>query len=287
MKKIWRGKGIAVRFWLWRKLFAGKQVLVPVVFLGFAAAAGIFILIEGTSLWKEMAEPLEVYVMAENMEMKDAYQDKISDFSCIARQVRILEWQDYSAEVTVVSLEYDYLMEKYKDCIELPWSDTMPYVILTEPVLASMRTKKLEHLEYEDAAGFAGEYFQFSDEEGNTEDIRIWGVIEGEKAIVYTVLSDTDIAPAQKQYLLDVSSGFGLQTLLDELEKSGFSVISDEFQDVRALAAQWQEDKKKLIFAAVPGCLALFCGLLAAYYQGKIWMLKNRDFINYMDQFKL
>lgn len=171
-KSIMKGKGITVRFWLWRKLFAGKQILLPMIFIGAGVLIGILAVSQGVSLWSAMSEPFEIGVVKNEADEKDASEqltdlEWVNGVSHFDSRTETLAYGDYRANVTVIRLEKDYLLQKYGEDLMLPCSETMPYLVLTEDALSAMKTEKLEHLEYSDPQSFAGAYFQLLDADGD------------------------------------------------------------------------------------------------------------------------
>lgn len=321
-KALGRMKGKKSRFWLRRKLFWKKEMLLPAAFLVFALACWGIAAERGMVLAVEMSRPVQLRgtLTADNGNELFSSMDDIRAFSRYEEQMGTLSLQEYSAPVTVIRLEYDYLLYRYGDAAELSWSESMPYVMVSGQALEAMRTGSLEHLDLTDSQKYVGEIFSLTYDEENSAEVRIWGILPDERnadgnrilaagdfvsseegqaasgtaegqsggeetAYIYTVLPETGALPGESMYMLDVLSGFRLDSVLKTLEENGFSVISGEPEEVQGMLEQWQEDGRMVIILLIMGSLGLVCGVMILFYQRKLWILEHREFLQYLEQF--
>lgn len=322
-KALGRIKGKKSRFWLRRKLFWKKEMLLPAAFLAFSLVCWGIAAERGTVLAMEMSRPVQIRgtLAADNGKELFSSMDGVSAFSRCDEQTGTLSRQEYSAPVTVIRLEYDYLTDRYGEYTELSWLGSMPYVIVSGQALEAMRTSRLEHLDLTDPQKYVGEIFSLDYDEKSSEDVRIWGILPDERnlggnrilaeadtvsseegqaesgateeqsggeetAYIYTVLPETGTAiSGETMYMLDILSGFRMDSVLEGLEENGFSVISGETGDVQDRLEQWQEDGRMVIIFLIMGSLSLVGSIIILFYQRKLWVLEHREFLQYLEQF--
>lgn len=257
-------------------------------------------------LYQEMSAPATLICSISTIDKQ--MLDKTSAISGIEYLSQYYEttltvsWGEYSQDVTVLGMEWEYLTAVYGSIIAVPMQGAMPYVLIESTVLSEMKNKKKEKLPATEQ-DYLLQTLQFGQEV--TKDGRICGIIpveqtvsednvagngipfvyttlEGYKNLVGTIQGTENLTG--KMYMLQVGSSHKIDYIMEELTQLGFQVKLGESEEANVL--KWTQDKEdgwKYIYMSF---IALLCGSVACYYQGELWKKNHEDmrsFINIYD----
>ena len=286
---------------------------------------GFFCLLVSLNLFielnSELSKPLEL-----RYSINEAYDLPISEIKLIKGVQEITEYHEniyklqykgYGADVKIVGYSNDYLEDITGQ--ELPPSQTIPYIIIEETLLNSMKNDEEKYLEISDQKTLILEDVIIING-NNYQKCRIVGIVaknekltnqeQNKQSVVYTDLKgysmidssrtenlsvsinsnnqsfveqyeeNNSIRGTEKNYLICLSNGYNIEQILALLDNYG--LVNNSELNLEEYISFLNDIKQQGIRVFCISMLIYICATFLLYYQSKFSQQNNRDFWEYI-----
>lgn len=285
-----------------------KKSLLPALFLIWTAYQLVSVCFNYSEIAESKNQIYEIICISNDSKKDEKELEDIEGVRAASLFFQIqqrVEIDGYSGDIDIYGMDLEYLQIKYQDGIKVPLDSTMPYVIIDEKAMRTLKDQSGRKLEID----ILEEYILQTISIGETSPIlaRICGIGEEEAGDETTVdqenrqSGDTEggiymtldsfenvsdsMTKNSGQWIVYLDSGRNIDIVIKKIEKLGYMVEMGE--GLEENVELWQQWNQSLIFK-ISSCISLFIsGVFIIYYQDREWKQENENFvlwINSMDK---
>lgn len=265
------------------------------------------------SLYIKMSEKVYIHCTIPEEMMNNL--DKISELENIVYVTEIretvyrLSFRGYYADVTLVGMDRQVLVECYTDVLAASPNGSMPYIVVDTSLVDRLKNDNKEKIKE-----MSEDDLLLKTVTLNGKEARVCGVVnvsddtkkeadsndESKAVYVYMTLEDyeklTESLDKQQlndslndegkdysnNYYIEIKSGFALDELLETFQKWGISV---QLQDGDNISLEkWKREWGMAGTYMALYFIMLVCGMILQYYQKILWIKEHDNFIYYVVQ---
>lgn len=285
------------------RILRRKNTIISGVFLMLAFYWFYCSCTTGYELYTEMSESVEIQCsIPENSLEILKKAEEVSAVTEYKESIQVIEYQGYTAQVTLKGMEEVYIYHAYAQVLQAPFTDSMPCLIADASVFGAMENEKKEKMKdsWEDmifqtvfVSGHEARIYGVSQENSEVnkenklkdqESLYILTTLEGYEALTAELIEEEGELKASeiKNYYVEVKDGYRWNKLENKLADWGITVVYGNSGEKNT--HKWEEKEEKIRHQVIMCLMSFICGSMLIFYQGCLWKQEYEAFVRYIYQ---